>query len=130
MATISEALGIAMQRHAAGQLEVAEELYRQILTFDSNCVDAWHLMGVIASQKGNYARAAEHIGEAIRINGAIPAFHNNLGNAYRSQGKLAEAIQSYRRAIELNSGTAETHNNLGSALQAQGRSAEAVQSHC
>ena len=45
MATISEALAIAIQHHQAGRLQAAEQIYRQILAVEPNHADAWHLSG-------------------------------------------------------------------------------------
>ncbi|MGO9184915.1 tetratricopeptide repeat protein [Mycobacterium sp.] len=52
MATISEALAIAVQHHQAGRLQAAEQIYRQILAVEPNHADAWDLLGVIAHQVG------------------------------------------------------------------------------
>ena len=52
MATISEALAIAIQHHQAGRLQAAEQIYRQILQVEPNHADAIHLLGVIASPSG------------------------------------------------------------------------------
>ena len=127
MSTISEALAIAAQHHQAGRLQAAEQICRQILQADPNQADASHLLGVIASQRGQPAMAVEYIGRAIRLNGNVAAFHNNLGVAFRDQGKLDEAIACYRRALELNPDFALAHNNLGVALGDQKRPEEAAQ---
>ena len=50
MATIPEALAIAIQHHQAGRLPAAEQIYRQILAADPKQPDAWHLLGVLAHQ--------------------------------------------------------------------------------
>ena len=61
MATISEALAIAVQHHQAGRLQAAEQIYRQILAAEPNQADAWHLLGVINGQTGNHQRSVEYI---------------------------------------------------------------------
>ena len=61
MATISEALTIAVQHHQAGRLEAAEQIYRQIVAVEPNQADARHLLGVIASQAGGHEIAVEYI---------------------------------------------------------------------
>ena len=40
MATISEALTIAIQHHQAGRLHAAEQIYRRILAVEPNHADA------------------------------------------------------------------------------------------
>ena len=69
MATISEALAIAIQHHQAGRLQAAEQIYRQILQAEPNHADAIHLLGVIAHQVGKHEVAVEYIGRAIGLKG-------------------------------------------------------------
>jgi tetratricopeptide (TPR) repeat protein len=126
MATISEAFSIASQHHQAGRLQVAEQIYRQILAVDPNHADSLHLLGVIASQVGKHDVAVEYIGRAIRLQGNEAFFHNNLGEAYRALRRTAEAIACYRRTLELTPDSAEVHHNLGNALKDQGKPDEAV----
>jgi predicted O-linked N-acetylglucosamine transferase (SPINDLY family) len=126
MATISEALAIAVQHHQAGRLQAAEQIYRQILAVEPNQPDAWHLLGVIAYQVGKHEIAADYIGRAIRINGTNAAFHSNLGNAFKDQGKLDEAAACYRRALELEPDNADAYYNLGNVLREQGKPDEAI----
>ncbi len=112
MATISEALAIAIQHHNAGRLQAAEQTYRQILAVEPDHAEALHLLGVIAYQLGKHQVAIECIGRAIGLKGTNAAFHSNLGAAFKEQGKLEEAIACYRRALELKPDYAEAHNNL------------------
>jgi tetratricopeptide (TPR) repeat protein len=126
MATISEALAIAIQHHQAGRLQVAEQIYRQILAVEPNHADAWHLLGAIAHQVGKNEVAVEYIERAIRLIGSEAAFHSNLGGAYRALRRIPEAIACYRRALELKPDYAEAHYNLGVALKDQGKLDEAV----
>ncbi len=126
MATISEALAIAIQHHQAGRLQAAEQICRQILVVQPNQADAWHLLGVIAHQVGKQGFAVEYIGRAIGLKGDAAAFHNSLGNALEDQGKLDEAVACYRRVVELKPDDTEAHNSLGIALNEQGKLDEAV----
>ena len=57
MATISEALAIAIRHHQAGRLQAAERIYRQILQVEPNQAEAIHFLGVIAAQSGKHAAA-------------------------------------------------------------------------
>ena len=65
MATIPEALAIAIQHHQGGRLQAAEQIYRQILAAEPDQPDAWHLLGVMAHQVGKYDVAIEYIERAI-----------------------------------------------------------------
>jgi len=129
MATLSEALTIALGHFQAGRLEMAEEIYRRILTADPAAAEAWHMIGVIACQRGQLAAGAEQIRRAIGLRPTMGEYHGNLGIALKQMGQLDEAIACYRRALELNPELADVHNNLGIALRQQGDLAGAVACH-
>ena len=126
MATISEALAMAVEHHQAGRFEAAEQIYRQILAVEPAQADAWHLLGVVAAQTGRPELAVEHIRRAIALSGNQAAFHANLANVLKRKGKLDDAVACYRRALELQPDYAEAHNNLGNALKGQGHLDEAA----
>jgi predicted O-linked N-acetylglucosamine transferase (SPINDLY family) len=126
MATIPEALAIAVQHHQAGRLHEAEVIYRRILAADPNHADTLHLLGVIAHQMGQHESAVEYIERAIALNGAEPAYHNNLGTVLQTQKKPEAASDSFRRALQLKPDYAEARFNLGNALNDQGKRDEAV----
>ena len=126
---IQQTFSTAMQYHRGGRLSEAESLYRQILQTDSNHADALHMLGVLAHQTGRQQLAIDMMSLAIAQNGQVPAFHNNLGNAYAAAGKWQDAETSYRRALDRKRDYAEAHYNLGGALRAQGRLDEAVTSY-
>jgi predicted O-linked N-acetylglucosamine transferase (SPINDLY family) len=126
VATISEAIQIALQHHQAGRLREAETLYRQILQVQPQHPDALHLLGVLAHHVGQHEQAIRYIGQAIALDSRRPEFHNNLGEAYRATGKLAEAMTHYQRALALQPTYSDAHNNLGVTLQAQGHLDQAI----
>jgi tetratricopeptide (TPR) repeat protein len=126
MATISEALAIAVQHHQAGRFQAAEQIYRQILALQPDQADALHLLGVLAYQAGQHATAVQYITRAIAAHGTEAAFHVNLGNALGGLGKRNEAIAAFRRAISLKPDSVDAHNNLGIAYHEQGKLGEAI----
>jgi protein O-GlcNAc transferase len=126
---IQQTFAAAMQHHRSGRLREAETLYQQILQQDDSHADSLHMLGVLAHQTGRQQLAIEMIGRAIAQNGQMPAFHNNLGNAYGAAGKWQDAESSYRRALDRKRDYAEAHYNLGSALRAQGKFEEAAASY-
>jgi predicted O-linked N-acetylglucosamine transferase (SPINDLY family) len=126
MATISEALAIAIQHHQAGRLQAAEQIYRQILAAAPDQPDTIHLLGVMSHEAGRHDAAIGQISRAIALKEGEPIFHNNLGEAYRAVRKIPEAIACYRRALELKPDYAEAHCNLGAVLKQQGDTVEAI----
>jgi protein O-GlcNAc transferase len=108
----------AFKYHQSGNLAEAEKLYRQILTKQPDCVDANHLLGVLAHQVGNYEVAIAYISKAIKLNSQNPDFYGNLGEAYRMSGKFSAAIAQYQKALNLQPNNGKTYYNLGNSLQA------------
>ena len=126
MATLSEALAIAIAHHQAGRLEMAEDIYRRILAVEPDHADAWHLLGLIAHQCKQHDAAARHLQRAIGLNPTKALFHYNLGSVRNAQANCVTAIAAYRRALELKPDYVEAFTNLGSVLQEQGDLDEAT----
>ena len=126
MATISEALAIAIQHHRGGRLAAAEQIYRQILAIEPNHADALRLLGAIAHQVGKPAEAAACWRRALELKPDYAEVRSNLGVVFKEQGKLDEAVACYRRALELKPDYAAAHNNLGVALKDQGKLKESL----
>lgn len=121
-----EDLMTAVQYHRAGRFEEAEQIYRQVLQADPGQADALHLLGVLASQRGDDERAVEFIERAIRSDEHQASFHNNLARALYRLGRCAEAILAYQRALRLKPDDASTLIDMGVALRMQGWVAEAI----
>ena len=113
--SLEQALRIAEQHHAAGQLQQAEVLLRQILQARPKHAFALHLMGVIAHQVGKTELAVQLIGQAITSLPTVSQFHSNLGEMCRILKRLDEAMLHGQRAIALDPGSSTAHSNLGIA---------------
>jgi tetratricopeptide (TPR) repeat protein len=111
----------ALRDHQSGRLEQAALIYRRILAQEPEHADALHLLGVVALQQGNPARAVELIGRAIAVNPSVAAFHANLAEAYRALGQLDRAAGCCQVALRLQPNYPEAANNLGLAWLAQGK---------
>ena len=126
---IGEKLQKAVGLHRSGQLEQAEQIYREILCSNPEHADALHLLGVVAYQVGKYTVAVDLVSQAIGIDSDQSSYFNNLGNAYKKLGDLVESTQAYCRAIEIEPGYAEAHNNLGNVLAEQDSLKEAISAY-
>jgi predicted O-linked N-acetylglucosamine transferase (SPINDLY family) len=126
MATLAQALAVALAHHQAGRLELAAEVYRRVLAVEPEQPDALHLLGVIAHQSGRHAEAVERIEQAIAVQPSEAAFHTNLGEAYRALGAADQAVACYRRALALEPDGFEARSNLGIVLAGQGQHDEAM----
>jgi len=121
-----DTLHLALRHHQQGQLDQAAQFYLAILAVQPAHPEALHLLGVVAHQKGDHARAIDLIGRAIAGNPGDAMYHANLAEAYRAQGRLDQAIASCRAALHLRQDYPEAVNNLGLALLGQGKTEDAI----
>jgi TPR repeat/Tetratricopeptide repeat len=126
VATIQETLALALQRHQAGHLDEAEQLYKQILQANPYHPDGLHLMGVLISQRGRDDLAISYIERALTVKPNIAAFHNNLGYSYLALGWFEDAVHHFHEALRLQPNFAMAHNNIGKACREQGNFAQAM----
>src|SRR5215472_854952 len=102
-----------------GRHEDAATLATYILSSAPREHSAVHLLGLIARQNGETARAIDFFRQAIAIDDQIAVYHGNLGNAYFESGQLGEAAGCFRQVLALEPGSAQAHFGLGLALMAQ-----------
>jgi predicted O-linked N-acetylglucosamine transferase (SPINDLY family) len=115
-ASVDLLLKEAMAQHNAGHLPEAESLYRQILRVNPFHADALRLLGVIACQAGESAKALDLLDRAIQIDPQFAEAYFDRGNALFVLQQLPAAVQSYDKAIQLKPEYAEAYNNRGSSL--------------
>jgi tetratricopeptide (TPR) repeat protein len=125
MASASETLQQGMALHRGGRLQEAERAYALVPMDAPEFVDAVHLSGVIALQRGDAGRAIELITKAVQQRPNVPAMHSNLAEAYRATGKFGDAVAHCRAALNLDANYLACRLNLSLALAAQGNTADA-----
>jgi tetratricopeptide (TPR) repeat protein len=116
MNQLEQILDVATQKHQAGQLNEAENLYRQVLNQNPNHPDALHLLGVIAFQVKRIDAATDLIQRAIQINPNVPDYHSNMGLIMVAQGRLDQAVACYQRALKVRPDDPKVLFNLANAL--------------
>lgn len=84
-----------------GQPVRAEELCRQILRAQPTHPDALHLLGSLLLGRQPLDLAEALLRRAVEVNPLVPAYHVDLGRAYRIQGMPDEALASFQRAYAL-----------------------------
>ena len=126
IANQAEALELALQYHRSRNFHQAEQIYRQILHHNPDCLEALHLLGTIAFQMGHPEAAIEHYQQVLALDPDYVWVYNDMGIALRMQGQIEAAIAAYRKALTLKPDCAESHYNLGNALQLQDRCDEAI----
>jgi protein O-GlcNAc transferase len=116
----------AWQKYQAGQLEAAENACQRALAANQNDANALHLLGLLATNRGQTEAANKLINQALVIQWSHAAPHFESANGLKNQGKWDDAVASYRRALELAPLHFAIHANLGSALQHQGKLDESL----
>jgi tetratricopeptide (TPR) repeat protein len=123
---VNDVLHQAVQQHQLGRLGEAARLYQVILAVQPGHLEALHLLGVVAHQQGDHARAIDLIARAVGGNRGNAMYHANLAEAYRALGHLDRAADCCRTALRLRPHYPEAANNLGMALLDQGKNDEAI----
>jgi len=115
----------ALSHHQAGRLDLAEALYRQVLSQCPEHADALHLLGLIFYARGQRGRAIELISRAIERVPGQGLYYSNLSKVLIDEGRLDDATAAAGQAVALNPNQAGAHLNLGEALSRQKRCKQA-----
>jgi predicted O-linked N-acetylglucosamine transferase (SPINDLY family) len=126
MATLSEALAIAVEHYRAGRLSAAEQICRRILQAEPDHAGGLGLQGLVAHQAGQPALSAECLRRAVALDPESASYHVNLAAAWGTLGLPEEAAACCRRAIQIQPDLAEAHYSLATAFYAQGKLEEAT----
>jgi tetratricopeptide (TPR) repeat protein len=115
----------ALERYQAGKLDEVVELCREITAEMPSHGGAWHLLGAIASARGDYAYSLNCLERASQLDAGHPVIQFNLGNALMGLERYPEAVAAYRRALEIDPGDLRPLHNLALALKTIGELDEA-----
>ena len=115
-ASIAQALQMGRSYHNRGQLALAENCYRHVLTLDINNVDALHMLGVVALQSGAFDESIRLLKRAARKDPRDSTILVNLGSAYQEARRQDDARDAYKAALKLKPNLAIAHFNLGKLL--------------
>jgi tetratricopeptide (TPR) repeat protein len=87
--------------------------------------EAYSSRGVAYRLKGEYDRAIQDYGQAIKLDAKSATAYANRGVAYDNKGEYDRAIQDYDQAIKLKP-SAEVHFNRGNAYLGKGQHDHAI----
>lgn len=107
MATVQEALDLAVELHGSGRLDEAAVLYGRILDVEPEQADALHLFGLLHGQKGRIAQAIALVDQALRLRPERVTFHVNRARLADAAGRKEEAARGIRQALALDPAAAE-----------------------
>ncbi len=116
----------AMAAHRAGNLGLAETLYRQVLSANSRDFDALHMLGVIRAQRQQFDQAERFLRDAMAIDSTVPPCLHHYGNVLCMLGRYDEAIPLYDKAIAQIPSHAPLYSDRGNARRALGQLDQAI----
>jgi predicted TPR repeat methyltransferase len=109
----------AIERHRAGQLDVAEAGYSAHLQQFVDDPSGLHFLGLLRTQQGRNDEAIEFIGRAVAADPQYVDAWSNLAIAHFRKRDLGQAEACCRKAIELAPDFANAWANLGMTLRAR-----------
>lgn len=104
----------------SGRLEEGFAKYQRAVATWSAYAPGYYNIGVIHSERRNFAAAKEMYELAIKCHPSYPEAHCNLGVIHKEEGRVEEAIASYERALAISPEFAIVANNLAIALTEMG----------
>lgn len=116
----------ALAAHRAGNLEAAEDGYRQVLKRVPEEPMALYLLGLTSFHRGDTQAAQELIMRSLQRAPRNVRAWKDLGGILMAAGRLKEARGAYTQAVEHGPQLAESWYNLGICLSKLGAPQEAI----
>src|SRR5262245_5196146 len=98
----------------------------RILERDPNYSEAFFLLALIAADHNNFAKAADVLGRAIRLDGTKARYHAHLARCLVALNRPDEAHAAATRAAQLSPTDALTLDTIGVVYSRTGHHADAV----
>jgi tetratricopeptide (TPR) repeat protein len=111
--TVHETFKSAIESHQKNNLEVAENLYNQILKIDPNHIGATNNLGVVFQKLEEFQKAKVCYEKAITINPNYVDAHNNLGVIFKELKEHQKAKDCFEKVIKIDPNHINALNNLG-----------------
>ena len=121
----AETLQQGLDAHVAGDLEEAEDRYRQVIEDDDENAFAYYNLALVEQTTERPDDAEEHYRQAIAINPEFTSALFNLAILRSAAGATDEARSLYEQLLAIDPGNAGAHLNLGFLLQEEGNADDA-----
>lgn len=109
-----------MMRHEQGRLEVADELYAQVLDAQPENLQVLRLRGILARQQADYGASIAILQRLGQLAPRDPVPANELALTYMAAGELYAAELALRDALRFDGLSRQARANLGAILQRRG----------
>ena len=123
--SLEEKFKSAVQNHQKNNLEVAINLYKEILETDPNNSTIHYNLGLAYNEKQHLNEAISCYKKVIEIDPNYISAHFNLGLIYKDLGDLEKEISCYEKTISINPNHSKAKNNLGLAFKKLGEYSKA-----
>lgn len=115
-----EAAVTARRLTAEGSTSGAIRAWTEWLKTNPHDAEASGALGKLYLKQGEYAKAVQHLRQAVDAKPANAQWHFALGTAHSKLGNRADAIREFRRVTDLEPMAGAAYFNLGYLLQADG----------
>ncbi|HEY6270805.1 MAG TPA: protein kinase [Terriglobales bacterium] len=105
----------------------ARDVCTRAAELDGSSPDGEMCLGMLSNTTGDYAKAAEHLERAVRLDLGRDETYRELALAYEGSQRLGEAESALRRSIALRPQSWAGYNWLGRFQAAHGRNDEAAE---
>ena len=92
---IEKTFALAYQNHQKNNLEIAENLYNEILKINPNHFESIFLLGTLSAQSKKFSISKQLLLKATQIQPNNMHVHNNLGNVLKELGEYQKAIKLF-----------------------------------
>jgi protein O-GlcNAc transferase len=123
---IDTSLQSALRYQQDGDLQRAENIYKEILNVQPENIAVLCLLGEICYQQRQHDCAIEYLKKALQFDPSNSQAYYNLGIVYHEKEQFQNAIICYQKALQLNPDFVEVYYNIGVAFQDNRQYDEAV----
>lgn len=124
---LRNALSDAWRLRHQRQWSEAASACHSILSQHPDCDEAWHLLGLLALDRGAHDQAVRHLEKALSLAPEQPDHHCNLGVILHSKGDYARSKMHLSKALEIDPHNHDARCNLGLVLYHQRQWSQAAQ---
>ena len=110
--TTEETFALALQNQNKNNLQVAENLYKEILNTNPNHFKSIYYLGTLLALTKRFDLAKPLLYKAIQIQPNHAKAHNNLGVVLKELEEHQKAISYFDKAIQINPKFEKAHSNL------------------
>jgi len=123
--TIEEAFNLAVKNYLEGRLDIAQELYNQVLKINPNHLGALNNLGLLFKKINLIQKAKDCYEKVIEIDPFHTVAYFNLGNVLAGLEEIQKAKECYEKAIKIDPNYVNAHYNLGNLLKKLGENLKA-----